>query len=238
MGIAVNSATDVAKEASSVVLTTEGLEGIIELVKTGRVIYQRIITWILNKVIKTFQIVVFVILAFLLFGDYIVFVFSMVLFLFLTDFVTLSISTDNVRYSRCPDSWNIHGLVRVALALGLLFVIESMLLLYYCRSQPGLNSIERLQTFVFDFLVFSSLLDVIIVRERKHFWESRPSKFLIISIIVDITVVLVISTQGIYRLAPIAPKLAFLALAYSFAVCFLINDFIKVALIMKLGVRL
>jgi H+-transporting ATPase len=238
VGIAVSSATDVAKKASSVVLTAEGLEGIVELVKTGRVVYQRIITWILNKVVKTFQVVVFVIMAFLLFGNYIVSIFSMVLFLFLTDFVTLSISTDNVRYSRNPDSWNIEGLVKVALALGVLFVIESMLLLYYGRSQPGLNGIERLHTFIFDFLVFSSLLDVIVIRERKHFWESRPSKFLIMSILVDMIVVLVISTNGIYKLSPIAPEFAFLALAYSFAICFLINDSIKVVLIKWLGVRL
>ena len=238
VGIAVSSAIDVAKEASSVVLTTDGLEGIVELVKTGRVIYQRIITWILNKVVKTFQIVVFVVLAFLLTGDYIVSIFSMVLLIFLTDFVTLSISTDNVRYSRMPDSWNIRGLVEVAIALGVLLVTESMLLLYFGRSHLGLNNIERLQTFIFDFLVFSSLLNVLVVRERKHFWESRPKKFLVASILIDIIVVLLISTFGIYRLAPIPLEIALLALAYSFAICFLINDFIKVTLIRRLGVKL
>lgn len=238
VGIAVSSATDVAKESSSVVLTTEGLEGIVELVKAGRVIYQRIITWILNKVIKTFQVVVFVILAFLLTGDYIVSIFGMVLFLFLTDFVTLSISTDNVRYSSKPDSWNIKGLVEVALALGVLFVVESMFVLYFGRSHLGLTSVERMQTFIFDFLVFSSLLDVAVVRERKHFWESRPSKFLVASILLDIIIVMLFSIFGIYRLAPISPKIALLALAYSFAICFLINDFVKVVLIRRLGVRL
>lgn len=238
VGIAVSSATDVAKEASSVVLTTEGLEGIVELIKAGRVIYQRIITWILNKVIKTFQVVVFVVLALLLTGDYIVSIFSMVLFLFPTDFVTLSISTDNVRYSSKPDSWNIEGLVKVAIVLGVLFVIESMALFYLGRSNLGLTSIERLRTFIFDFLVFSSLLDVIVVRERRHFWESRPSKFLIASILIDIIIVMFFSTFGIYRLTPIAPGIAILALAYSFVICFLINDFIKVILIRRLGVKL
>ncbi|MGQ9513450.1 MAG: HAD-IC family P-type ATPase [Thermoproteota archaeon] len=40
VGIAVSSATDVAKKASSVVLTTEGLGGIEDLVKTGRIIFR------------------------------------------------------------------------------------------------------------------------------------------------------------------------------------------------------
>jgi H+-transporting ATPase len=238
VGIAVSSATDVAKEASSVVLTTEGLEGIVELVKTGRVVYQRIITWVLNKIIKTFQIVVFVVLALLLTGDYIVSIFNMVLFLFLTDFVTLSISTDNVRYSSKPDSWKIEGLVKVALVLGVLFVIESMLLLYLARLYPGLDGIEKLRTFIFDFLVFSSLLNVLVVRERKHFWESKPSRFLVASILIDIIIVFLFSTFGIYNLAPIGPEIALLALAYSSAICFLINDFIKVISIRSLGVRL
>ncbi len=242
VGIAVSNATDVAKEASSVVLTTEGLDGIVELIRTGRVVYQRIITWILNKVIKTFQIVAFVVLALLLTGDYIVSVFSMVLFLFLTDFVTLSISTDNVRYSSKPDSWNIKSLVKVALALGVVFVAESMLLLSFGRSHLGsylgLDSIERLRTFIFDFLVFSSLLNVIVVRERKHFWESRPSRFLIASIFIDIIIVLFFSTFGIYRLSSIALETAILALAYSFVICFLINDFVKVILIRKFGVNI
>jgi H+-transporting ATPase len=238
VGIAVSSATDVAKEASSVVLTAEGLEGIVNLVKTGRVVYQRIITWILNKVIKTFQVVVFVILAFILTGDYVVSIFNMVLFLFLTDFVTLSISTDNVRYSSKPDSWEIEGLVSVALVIGVTFVAESMLLLYFGRSYPGLGSTERLRTLIFDFLVFSSLINVIVVRERKHFWESRPSRFLVASILMDIIIVMLFSTFGIYRLAPIAPEIALIALAYSFAINFLINDFIKVILIKRLSIRL
>ncbi len=94
-----------------------------------------------------------------------------------------------------------------------------------------------MQTFIFDFLVFSSLLNVLVVREREHFWKSRPSKFLAASIFTDIAIVLLFSTFGIYRLAPIDPKIAFLALAYSSAICFLINDFIKVALIRMLGVK-
>jgi plasma-membrane proton-efflux P-type ATPase len=49
VGIAVRSATDVAKSAASVVLTEEGLAHIVHLVEQGRIIYQRILTWIINK---------------------------------------------------------------------------------------------------------------------------------------------------------------------------------------------
>ena len=46
VGIAVSGATDVAKGAASAVLTTEGLTNIVDLVKSGRATYQRVLTWI------------------------------------------------------------------------------------------------------------------------------------------------------------------------------------------------
>ena len=55
-GIAVSTATDVAKAAASVVLTESGLTGVLRAVETGRRIYQRMLTYTLNKIIKTLEI--------------------------------------------------------------------------------------------------------------------------------------------------------------------------------------
>jgi H+-transporting ATPase len=231
VGIAVSNATDVAKKAASAVLTTEGLEGIVDLVKNGRMVYRRIVTWVLNKIVKTFQVVVFVIFAFVLTGQYVVSIFSMILFLFLTDFVTLSLSTDNVRYSGKPDSWNITGLVAAVVVLGVVIVAESMLLLYAGAFWFGLHaSVIHLQTFVFDFLVFFGLFDVLLVRERQHFWTSRPSTPLMVFIVGDILFVLLISTLGMPGFPPIRLSASLTALAFSFGLSFAINDSIKVVL--------
>jgi len=59
VGIAVASATDVAKAAASLVLTTPGLTSIVNAVQTSRKIYQRMLTYTLNKIIRTFQIALF-----------------------------------------------------------------------------------------------------------------------------------------------------------------------------------
>jgi H+-transporting ATPase len=56
VGIAVANATDVAKAAASLVLTNPGLTDIVAAVKTSRRIYQRMLTYTLNKIIKTFEI--------------------------------------------------------------------------------------------------------------------------------------------------------------------------------------
>jgi P-type E1-E2 ATPase len=53
VGIAVSSATDAAKGAASVVLTEPGLVNIVALAEQGRTIYQRISTWIINKIRRT-----------------------------------------------------------------------------------------------------------------------------------------------------------------------------------------
>lgn len=82
VGIAVSNATDVAKGSASVVLTQEGLSNVVDLIQTGRMIYQRILTWIFNKIVKTFQVILFVIVAFLLTGLFVVGAFQVVLLLF------------------------------------------------------------------------------------------------------------------------------------------------------------
>ena len=52
MGIAVSTATDVAKSAAGMVLTEPGLAGIVAAVKEGRITFQRILTYTLNSITK------------------------------------------------------------------------------------------------------------------------------------------------------------------------------------------
>jgi soluble P-type ATPase len=59
MGIAVSTATDVAKSAAGIVLTTSGLGGIVAAVKEGRITFQRIPTYTLNSIAKKIVVVLF-----------------------------------------------------------------------------------------------------------------------------------------------------------------------------------
>jgi len=88
--IAVSNATDIAKKSSSVVLSLEGFEGIFDMIVIGRMVHQRISSWTINKIIRTFKRVVFIVLAFILTGRFVVSTFNMILLLFLSDYVTLS----------------------------------------------------------------------------------------------------------------------------------------------------
>ena len=231
VGIAVSNATDIAKQASSVVLSLEGFEGIFDMVVIGRMVYQRISSWTINKIIRTFKRVVFIVLAFILTGQFVVSTFNMILLLFLSDYVTLSISTDKVRYSEKPEKWNSGGLVKLGVSYGSLIVAESLLILYIALGFFGLDSnLGKLQTFIFVWLTLSGYYTVISIRERRHFWESRPSKWLAFALVLNTLIVYVISTIGLPGLAPITSIEYLFILAYGFVFCLLVNDLVKVPL--------
>jgi H+-transporting ATPase len=150
------------------------------------------------------------------------------------DFVTLSLSTDNVRGSPGPDTWEISGLVRSSLVLGALVVLESLGMLYLGLGQFGLASgTGALQTFSFAILFYLGLFTVFVVRERGRFWMSAPSRPLLAISIADLFIVTVLVTVGIPGIAPIplADTLAIAVLAALFS--FGINDYIKFRLLRK-----
>jgi H+-transporting ATPase len=231
VGIAVSNATDVAKGAASVVLTEPGLTNILSLVVSGRMIYQRILTWIFNKIVKTFQVVVFVVLAFLFTGLFVVNAFQVVLLLFLVDFVTISLATDNTRPSEKPETWNIASLLKASIILGIFIVAESFGLLYLGLTYLNLSNTSQLNTFVFDILLFGGLFTIFVVRERGNFWKSKPSKPLLVAIVVDIAISSIISTVGIPGLAPIPIQYVGTALTWFFVFGLLLNDQIKTRLL-------
>jgi H+-transporting ATPase len=61
MGIAVSTATDVAKSAAGIVLTEPGLVGIVSSVKEGRITFQRILTYTINSIRSKIAQVLFLI---------------------------------------------------------------------------------------------------------------------------------------------------------------------------------
>ena len=239
VGIAVSNATDIAKQASSVVLTQEGFEGILDMVVIGRMVYQRITSWTINKIIRTFKRVVFIVLAFILTGHFVVSTFNMILLLFLSDYVTLSISTDKVRPSPMPERWNSNALVKLGVLYASLIVVESLGALYIGMNWFALGGdLPRLQTFVFVWLTISGYYTVLSIRERRHFWDSRPSIWLALALVINSIIVYVISTIGLPGLTPITPVMYLFVVGYGFVTCLLINDFVKIPLAKDLNVSL
>lgn len=237
VGIAVSNATDVAKGAASAVLTEEGLSNIVGLVEVGRMIYQRIVTWTLNKIVKTFQVAVFIATAFFLTGYYVVSALDIILMLLFLDFVTISLSTDRVRWSKLPEKWNVTGLVKVGVLLGGVTVVELFGLLFLGLRYLGLSGdIGGLQTFIFAALFYLGIFTVLIVRERGLFWNSVPSKTLMAALMADIILVAVLVTVGMPGMTPIPVTFLSLAFSYVMVLSLTVNDRVKHVLMGRFGI--
>ena len=200
VGIAVASATDVAKAAASLVLTTPGLGNILEAVESSRRIYQRMLTYTLNKIIKTFQIALFLSLVFIFSREFVVSPLLIVLLMFANDFVTMSIATDHVSYSNKPDRWHVRILMQVALILAIPVLLLSFGSFYLANNLLHLP-LPQTQTLMFVMLVFTGQVNVYLVRERRHFWESIPSRWMLIGTAADILVVSLLASLGILMTA-------------------------------------
>ena len=232
VGIAVSNATDVARAAASAVLTKPGLSDVLAAVKIGRQIYQRMLTYTLNKIIKTFQIALFLSIGLWLTGAFVTTPRLVVLLLFANDFVTMSIASDRVAYSRKPDRWVVRPLVIGALVLAAAWLVFSFGILYLGRNVYHLG-LEQLQTLIFVMLVFTGQANVYLVRERRPFWESQPSTPLLLSTLGDAIVVIALAAVGIL-MSPIS--LTIIASLVGLIILFaLMLDIFKVAVFRRMG---
>jgi H+-transporting ATPase len=194
VGIAVNNSTDVAKASASIVLTEPGLKVILNAIGTSRQIYQRMLTWVVNKVTKVIQFVGVLVLGFFWLHHVVLSVLGMVLLVFANDFVTMSLATDNVKTTRSPNIWNVRNITLASLIIGVLLVVEGAIVIFIGTNYYQME-LGTLQTFVLLALIFTSQFRVLIVRERGHFWASRPGRKLAIS---SLATVIGFALLGIY----------------------------------------
>jgi plasma-membrane proton-efflux P-type ATPase len=232
VGIAVSTATDVAKGAASVVLTEPGLTNIVSLVKQGRTIYQRILTWIINKISRTILKSAFVAIAFVATGKFVVSAFAMLLLVFMTDFAKIALATDHVQPSSQPETWNIGGFVMVSIVLGMAMVGEALLLLWIGWTRFGLAANDNaLYTFSFLTLFYMAIFSIVSARERRRFWASMPSKTLAIALVGVTLTGTLLTLAGIPGMMPLPWWQTLGIFFYAMASCLIVNDAVKVAMI-------
>ncbi|MEJ2126961.1 MAG: HAD-IC family P-type ATPase, partial [Candidatus Bathyarchaeota archaeon] len=234
VGIAVENASDIAKEAASAVMTVEGLEGIVSMIKTSRNLFQKIYSWTFMMVLRKLHICFFLVLMIFLTNLSMLSITSTLLLLLLADVVTMFMSTDNVRSSLKPDVFDIRSLFGTSVVIGALMTVESTLFAIPAFSYFGLlGNPEKIYTFGFAYYNLVGLFCILSVRERGYFWKSKPSKMLITALLIEFVIVITISMMGFLELAPISYTLTFALVAYTGITTLLINDPIKVHLMHK-----
>jgi H+-transporting ATPase len=196
MGIAVSTATDVAKSAAGMVLTEPGLAGIVGAVKEGRATFQRILTYTLRSIVHKVVQVLFLAAGLIVTGQAILTPFLMVFMMITGDFLSMSSSTDNVRPSSTPSVWRIGNLTVAGVIMGvfdLLFCIAC-----FATGKFVLDlDIGSLRTLTVVTLVFSGQAVFYVARERRHLWSSRPGRWLVVSSVVDLSLVSGLALNGV-----------------------------------------
>ncbi|MGA7324578.1 MAG: HAD-IC family P-type ATPase [Rhodomicrobium sp.] len=233
MGIAVSTATDVAKSAAGIVLTEPGLAGIVAAVKEGRVTFQRIMTYTLNSIVKKIVTVLFLIAGLIMTGHAILTPLLMIIVMITGDFLTMSLTTDNVQPSPMPNTWHIGSLTMAGAVMGICLLVFCTGVLAVGKFEMGLD-IEALRTLAFIALVFGSQAAIYAIRLRRHLWGSRPSLWLAVSSLADIAIASILAIAGIAMTSlPVLVITGTLAAAAAFA---LFLDMVKVPVFARLGI--
>jgi H+-transporting ATPase len=205
IGIAVSTATDVAKSAAGIVLTEPGLAGIVASVREGRITFQRILTYALRAIVHKSRQVLFLGFGLILTKHAILTPMLMVISMITGDFLAMSSTTDNVRPSSTPNSWRIDTLTIVGIALGLFDLAFCVGLLIFGSLVMQLD-LDTLRTMTLVTLACNGQAVFYVVRERRRLWSSRPSLLVFVSSIVDLLIIGALALGGIL-MAPLAPSI-------------------------------
>jgi H+-transporting ATPase len=233
MGIAVATATDVAKSAAGIVLTKPGLGGIVASVREGRVTFQRILTYTLNSVTKKIVQVLFLAVGLVMTGHAILTPMLMVIIMLTGDFLGMALTTDNVRPSPMPNRWRIGELTIAGVFMGISELVFCTAVLAIAKFRLGFG-IETLRTLAFVVVVIGNQATTYTNRERQRMGSSRPSLWLIGSSVVDLLIASTLATCGI-GMTPL-PLFVVGEILVAAAAFGLLLDFVKVPVFKRLRI--
>lgn len=224
-GIAVSGATDAARAAASIVLLAPGLSVIIEAIKESRRIFKRMNSYAMYRIAETLRVLLFMVLAIIVFNFYPVTAVMIVMLALLNDGAILSIAYDNVRYKNEPESWNMRRVLGIATVLGLIGPVVAFGL-FYLGDQVFHLDHPHLQTLMYLLLSVAGHLTIFLTRTRGPWWSTRPATILLFAVLGTQTVATLMAVYGLHIMAPIGWQLAAFVWGYAI-VCALLTDPIK-----------
>lgn len=172
VGIAVSGATDAARAAASLVLTSPGLSVIVKAVEEARKIFERMNSYAIYRITETIRIMCFMVLAMIVYGFYPITAIMIILLALLNDLPIMTIAYDNTWLDPKPVRWQMHRVLLVSSVLGGIGVIETFALLAIAKSWIGVSQ-TMLQSVIFLKLAVAGHLTLFVARSRKPFF-SRP----------------------------------------------------------------
>jgi Mg2+-importing ATPase len=211
VGISVDSAVDVAKEAADIVLLDKDLRVLVQGVREGRTTFANTLKYVFMATSANFGNM-FSMAGASFFLPYLPLLPAQILLTnLMTDFPEMTIATDRVDAEMVdhPRRWDIHAIRRFMVTFGLVSSVFDFLtfgaLLFILHATK-----EQFRTGWFLESIVSASLIVLVIRSRKPFFRSRPSQYLLLA-----TLLTVAATVAL-PYTPLGPLFGFAQVPLSF----------------------
>ncbi len=227
VGIAVSGATDAARAAADLVLTSPGLSVIIRAIEEARRIFERMNAYAIYRISETIRIMFFVVLAMVFFDFYPITAIMIILLAFFNDLPIMTIAYDHTGLEQKPVRWDMHRVITVATAMGIVGVIGSFGMLLIAMDWLKLD-VPQIQTYVFLKMAVAGHLVLFVARTKGFFWKRPwPAPVMVWSAVITKVAATLLAAYGFGLITPITwPEIA-LIWGYSLASAF-VTDIVKV----------
>ena len=230
VAIAVDHATDVARDSADIMLLGSDLEVVVNGIKYGRGIFANINKYIRYTMIGNFGNFFALSALFLLSASLPLLTLQLLLTNLLGDVPLIAISTDNVDPESLlrPSHYNMHSLITISIVLGSYTAIFEVLFFAVVHQR----SLAVAQTSLYLFLTVIGFVVIMAVRNQEHFWRAvrmSTALKLAFSVIAAVTLAVIYfpPTQKLFSFKPLPATL--LALIFGLtALYFIFLDVIKV----------
>ncbi|CAO3613511.1 unnamed protein product [Cunninghamella echinulata] len=242
VGIAVADATDAARSAADIVLTEPGLSVIIEAIIGSRQIFQRMRNYAIYTCSVTIRVVVgFSILIWAFNFDFPPFL--VLILAILNDGTIMTISTDRVKPSPYPNSWNLREIFTYAIVYGIYLTLSTVAffaVVYqttFFTDHFGVEHHDDPNNGIYHSIIYLQVSTIsqgliFVTRSRGFFFMERPSVMLMIAFVVAqlvATFIAVYADWGFTKIYPCGWTWAGIVWIWNF-IWFIPMDFIKFAM--------
>ena len=236
VGIAVSGATDAARAAADLVLTAPGLSVLVRAVEEARRIFERMNSYAVYRITETIRIMIFVVLAMVVFNFYPITAIMIILLAFLNDVPIMTIAYDHTGLAPGPVRWDMRRIIAVSSIMGLTGVAGSFLMLYIALDLLHL-SIPQVQTYIFLKMAVSGHLTLFVARSKGFFLKKpHPAPVMIWSALATKVIGTLLAAYGFGLITPIRWSEIALIWGYSILWAFL-TDWTKIRVYRNFNLR-